>query len=87
MSLKLIAEECCRCGLTGQIMQDPVIVTTKNDPYLIYGASYERKVLVKYIENEGKDKGVTLYVQNTLLKRLLDDYWKCINICSKRNVA
>jgi len=67
MSLKLIAEECCRCGLTGQIMQDPVIVTTKNDPYLIYGASYERKVLVKYasIHSPSQPRGMTKQYAHT----------------------
>jgi hypothetical protein len=76
MSTQHVAEQCCRCGLTGEIMRDPVIVITENDPCLVCGASYEREDLAKYIETEGKDRAHTLYVQNTILKRLLDDYWK-----------
>jgi hypothetical protein len=79
MSTAHVAELCCRCGLSGEVMTDPVIVTTQNDPRLTFGTSYERNDLVKYIETEGKDKGQTSFVQNTILKRLLDDYWRHCN--------
>lgn len=78
MTLQYVASECCRCKLTGDIMSDPVIVLTDEDKNLESGTSYEREALLKYLETTGKDRGQTQFVQNTMLKRLLDDYWKSV---------
>ena len=57
-----------RCGLTGRIMTDPVIVWTKANPELICGGSYERLALEQWLL-EHRD-GATKYGQNAALKDL-----------------
>ena len=61
-----------RCGLTGQIMEDPVIVHTELNPKLVMGVSYERAALEQWLRERGDDK--TRYGPNTVLKRLIDGY-------------
>lgn len=61
-----------RCGLTGRVMQDPVIVWTKVNPGLTRGASYERAVLEQWLRDRGDDE--TKYGPNTALKNLIGLY-------------
>jgi hypothetical protein len=61
-----------RCGMTGQIMEDPVIVYTELNPHLELGTTYERRALEQWLRERGDDK--TRYGPNTVLKRLIDGY-------------
>jgi hypothetical protein len=61
-----------RCGLTGQIMEDPVIVCSKLNPRLQMGASYERLALEQWLRERGDEK--TRYGPNTALKRMIGVY-------------
>jgi hypothetical protein len=61
-----------RCGLTGQIMEDPVIVHTKLNPKLVMGVSYERAALEQWLRERGDDK--TKYGPNTALGGIIEEY-------------
>jgi hypothetical protein len=61
-----------RCGLTGQIMEDPVIVCTKVNPRLVMGMSYERAALERWLRERGDDK--TKYGTNTALRSIIEEY-------------
>ena len=59
-----------RCGLTGDLMTDPVIVWTRSNPSgLVHGRSYERLALEQWLR-ECSDGGATRYGPNTALKEL-----------------
>jgi hypothetical protein len=61
-----------RCGLTGQIMEDPVVVCSKLNPRLEMGVSYERTALEQWLRERGDDK--TKYGPNTALRRIIEQY-------------
>ena len=62
-----------KCGLSGQIMRNPVVITSTNDPdpRIIVGHSYERLVLAKYVYRRVLRYGLTRYVPNDSLRRLI----------------
>ena len=59
-----------RCGLTGQIMTDPVIVCTKFNPRLVCGTSYERAALQRWLRVQGDSE--TKFSPNPALKGMID---------------
>jgi hypothetical protein len=61
-----------RCGLTGQIMEDPVIVHTKLNPKLVMGVSYERSALEQWLRERCDDK--TKYGPNAALRSIIEEY-------------
>ena len=58
-----------RCGLTGQIMVDPVVVCTECNPKLVQGVSYEREALQTWLAAQGD--GETRFSPNPALKGVI----------------
>ena len=61
-----------RCTLSGEIMANPVIVHTDLNPDLVFGESYEREVLQRWLTE--KRDGETRYGPNTALKGMIQVY-------------
>jgi len=61
-----------RCGLSGCVMTDPVIVWTHGNPKLRRGASYERTVLETWLRESGDQE--TRFGPNTALRTLIRVY-------------
>jgi hypothetical protein len=58
-----------RCGLTGQVMKDPVVVSTDINPNLVYGQSYERAELKQWLAEQGDNE--TRFRPNPALKAVI----------------
>jgi hypothetical protein len=61
-----------RCGLTGQVMVDPVIVWTDSNPALVCGGSYERSTLEQWLAERGD--AATRFGPNVALKGMIGLY-------------
>jgi hypothetical protein len=61
-----------RCGLSKQVMTDPVVVITDSNSSLQRGRSYERDVLEKWLAENGDDQ--TRYQGNPNLVQLINLY-------------
>jgi len=57
------------CGLSGEIMVDPVIVCSTSDQALVVGVSYERATLEHRLALRGDEE--TRYVPNPTLQSLI----------------
>lgn len=65
-----------RCGLTGQIMTDPVLVCTQFNPNLVCGISYERTALQRWLR--AQDDHETKFLPNPALKGVIGWYQSAI---------
>ena len=61
-----------RCGLSGQMMSDPVIVVTEFNSQLILGMSYERETLMAWLVERGDSD--TRFVSNPALKQIIASF-------------
>ena len=59
-----------RCGLTGQVMVDPVVVWTECNPRLVQGVSYERAALQRWLAAQGDRE--TRFSPNPALKGVIE---------------